>query len=71
VENYTDDLLATLKSVAPSSASSDPTCVLLTPGQFNSAYYEHTFLADKLGVELVEGRDLFVKGDIVYMRTTQ
>ncbi|MGL4291704.1 MAG: circularly permuted type 2 ATP-grasp protein [Phreatobacter sp.] len=71
VENYTDDLLATLKSVAPTSASSDPTCVLLTPGQFNSAYYEHTFLADKLGVELVEGRDLFVKGDIVYMRTTQ
>ncbi|QCI62816.1 circularly permuted type 2 ATP-grasp protein [Phreatobacter stygius] len=71
VENYTDDLLATLKSVAPISASADPTCVLLTPGQFNSAYYEHTFLADKLGVELVEGRDLFVKGDIVYMRTTQ
>jgi uncharacterized circularly permuted ATP-grasp superfamily protein len=71
VENYTDDLLATLKSVAPASASADPTCVLLTPGQFNSAYYEHTFLADKLGVELVEGRDLFVKGDVVYMRTTQ
>jgi uncharacterized circularly permuted ATP-grasp superfamily protein len=71
VENYTDDLLATMKSVAPNSASSDPTCVLLTPGLFNSAYYEHTFLADKLGVELVEGRDLFVKGDVVYMRTTQ
>jgi uncharacterized circularly permuted ATP-grasp superfamily protein len=45
--------------------------VLLTPGVFNSAYYEHTFLADKLGVELVEGRDLFVKDEIVYMRTTQ
>ncbi|WP_315862559.1 circularly permuted type 2 ATP-grasp protein [Phreatobacter aquaticus] len=71
VENYTDDLLATLKSVAPTSSSSDPTCVLLTPGLFNSAYYEHTFLADKLGVELVEGRDLFVKADVVYMRTTQ
>ncbi|MCZ0736498.1 circularly permuted type 2 ATP-grasp protein [Phreatobacter sp. AB_2022a] len=71
VENYTDDLLATLKSVAPSSASADPTCVLLTPGQYNSAYYEHTFLADKLGVELVEGRDLFVRGDVVYMRTTE
>ena len=71
VENYTDDLLATMKSVAPRSAPSDPTCVLLTPGLFNSAYYEHTFLADKLGVELVEGRDLFVKADIVYMRTTE
>ena len=71
VENYTDDLLATMKSVAPRSASSDPTCVLLTPGLFNSAYYEHTFLADKLGVELVEGRDLFVKADVVYMRTTE
>jgi uncharacterized circularly permuted ATP-grasp superfamily protein len=45
--------------------------VLLTPGVFNSAYYEHSFLADKLGVELVEGRDLFVKDEIVYMRTTQ
>ncbi|MFN3854600.1 MAG: circularly permuted type 2 ATP-grasp protein [Phreatobacter sp.] len=71
VENYPDDLLATMKSVAPRSASSDPTCVLLTPGLYNSAYYEHTFLADKLGVELVEGRDLFVKGDVVYMRTTE
>ncbi|WP_363321925.1 circularly permuted type 2 ATP-grasp protein [Phreatobacter sp.] len=71
VENYTDDLLATMQSVAPRSASSDPTCVLLTPGLFNSAYYEHTFLADKLGVELVEGRDLFVKADVVYMRTTE
>ena len=45
--------------------------MLLTPGVFNSAYYEHSFLADKLGVELVEGRDLFVKDEIVYMRTTQ
>ena len=45
--------------------------VLLTPGVYNSAYYEHSFLADKLGVELVEGRDLFVKDDLVYMRTTQ
>ena len=71
VENYSDELLATLKSVAPSSASRDPNVVLLTPGVFNSAYYEHSFLADKLGVELVEGRDLFVKDDIIYMRTTQ
>jgi uncharacterized circularly permuted ATP-grasp superfamily protein len=71
VEKYPDELLATLNSVAPLSASRDPTVVLLTPGVFNSAYYEHTFLADKLGVELVEGRDLFVKDEIVYMRTTQ
>ena len=71
VENYPDELLATLKSVAPSTAARDPTVVLLTPGVYNSAYYEHSFLADKLGVELVEGRDLFVKDEIVYMRTTQ
>ena len=71
VENYPDELLATLSSVAPTTASSDPTVVLLTPGVYNSAYYEHSFLADKLGVELVEGRDLFVKADVVYMRTTQ
>jgi uncharacterized circularly permuted ATP-grasp superfamily protein len=71
VENYPDELLATLTSVAPSSASRDPNVVLLTPGVFNSAYYEHSFLADKLGVELVEGRDLFVKDEVVYMRTTQ
>ena len=71
VENYPDELLATLKSVAPDIASGDPTVVLLTPGVYNSAYYEHSFLADKLGVELVEGRDLFVKGGMVYMRTTQ
>src|SRR5580765_326444 len=71
VEKYPDELLATLKSVAPASASSDPTVVLLTPGVYNSAYYEHSFLADKLGVELVEGRDLVVKNDEVFMRTTE
>jgi uncharacterized circularly permuted ATP-grasp superfamily protein len=71
VENYPDELLATLKSVAPATATSDPNVVLLTPGIYNSAYYEHSFLADKLGVELVEGRDLFVRDDVVYMRTTQ
>ncbi|MBV8792747.1 MAG: circularly permuted type 2 ATP-grasp protein, partial [Pseudolabrys sp.] len=71
VENYPDELLATLKSIAPASASHDPTVVLLTPGVFNSAYYEHSFLADKLGIELVEGRDLFVKDEFCYMRTTQ
>jgi uncharacterized circularly permuted ATP-grasp superfamily protein len=71
VDNYPDELLATLQSVAPTGAAADPTVVILTPGIYNSAYYEHSFLADKLGVELVEGRDLFVKGEIVYMRTTQ
>jgi uncharacterized circularly permuted ATP-grasp superfamily protein len=71
VENYPDELLATLDSIAPSTASADPTVVLLTPGAYNSAYYEHSFLADKLGIELVEGRDLFVKDDFVFMRTTQ
>ncbi|MBS7542584.1 circularly permuted type 2 ATP-grasp protein [Ancylobacter oerskovii] len=71
VENYADELLATLKSLAPATATSDPVVVVLTPGIFNSAYYEHSFLADKLGVELVEGRDLFIKNDIVYMRTTE
>jgi uncharacterized circularly permuted ATP-grasp superfamily protein len=71
VENYPDELLATLKSVAPFTSNADPTVVLLTPGVYNSAYYEHSFLADKLGVELVEGRDLFVKDDLVFMRTTQ
>jgi uncharacterized circularly permuted ATP-grasp superfamily protein len=71
VENYPDELLATLKSIAPPTASAEPTVVLLTPGVYNSAYYEHSFLADKLGVELVEGRDLIIKSDVVYMRTTE
>jgi uncharacterized circularly permuted ATP-grasp superfamily protein len=71
VENYPDELLATLKSVAPGTASADPTVVLLTPGIYNSAYYEHSFLADKLGIELVEGRDVVVKGQVAYMRTTE
>jgi uncharacterized circularly permuted ATP-grasp superfamily protein len=71
VENYPDELLATLKSVAPPTAAADPTVALLTPGPFNSAYYEHSFLADKLGVELVEGRDLLVRDNAVFMRTTE
>jgi len=71
IDHYPDELLATLQSVAPAGAAADPTVVLLTPGIYNSAYYEHSFLADKLGVELVEGRDLFVKGGMVFMRTTQ
>ena len=71
IENYPDRLLATLRSVTPRSANRDPVIVLLTPGQYNSAFYEHSFLADKLGIELVEGRDLFVRDDVVYMRTTE
>ncbi|MCC6983796.1 MAG: circularly permuted type 2 ATP-grasp protein [Bauldia sp.] len=71
VENYPDELLATLRSVAPRSAPGEPTVVLLTPGPFNSAYYEHSFLADRLGIELVEGRDLLVRDGFVYMRTTE
>ena len=71
VDDYPDALLQTMRSVAPPAASSEPTVVLLTPGPFNSAYYEHSFLADKMGVELVEGRDLIVRDNIVYMRTTR
>ena len=71
VENYPDALLAALRSLAPQAAAGEPTIVVLTPGRFNSAYYEHSFLADKLGVELVEGGDLLVEDDIVYMRTTE
>ncbi len=71
VENYPDVLLAALSSVAPAGGSEHSTIALLTPGRFNSAYYEHSFLADKLGVELVEGRDLLVENDKLYMRTTQ
>ncbi|MEO6338989.1 MAG: circularly permuted type 2 ATP-grasp protein [Caulobacteraceae bacterium] len=70
VETYTDSLLATLRSVAPAHASENPTVVLLTPGLYNSAFYEHSFLADKLGIELVEGSDLFVLDNVVHMRTT-
>ena len=70
VETYPEMLLETLASVSPRSGSA-PVCVLLTPGRHNSAFYEHSFLADKLGIELVEGSDLFVRDDVVFMRTTQ
>jgi uncharacterized circularly permuted ATP-grasp superfamily protein len=70
VNRYPEDLLATLKAAAPERAGPDPTVVILTPGSFNSAYYEHCFLADEMGVEVLEGPDLFVEDDIVYMRTT-
>jgi uncharacterized circularly permuted ATP-grasp superfamily protein len=71
VENYPDALLAALRSVAPDTAAGEPSVALLTPGIYNSAYYEHSFLADKLGIELVEGRDLVVKNEEVFMRTTE
>src|ERR1700723_3787268 len=71
VEKYPDELLSALRSVAPLSAAAEPTVALMTPGVYNSAYYEHSFLADKLGIELVEGRDLIVKDDEVFMRTTE
>jgi uncharacterized circularly permuted ATP-grasp superfamily protein len=71
VDHYCDELLRTLSSVAPRNCYSDPTVVLLTPGIYNSAYYEHSFLADQMGVELVEGPDLYVKDDVVFMRTTE
>jgi uncharacterized circularly permuted ATP-grasp superfamily protein len=71
VDVYPDLLRRTLASVAPTKCSGEPTIVILTPGHFNSAYYEHSFLADLMGVELVEGQDLFVEGEYVYMRTTE
>jgi len=71
VEDYPDKLLACMRSVAPKTATKEPNVVLLTPGQYNSAYYEHSFLADKMGIELVEGRDLYVRNNCVYMRTTE
>jgi uncharacterized circularly permuted ATP-grasp superfamily protein len=70
VEHYPDLLLDTLRSVAPRGIA-DPTVVVMTPGAFNSAYFEHAFLAQQMGVELVEGQDLFVEDEQVFMRTTQ
>ncbi len=71
VDQYPNLLRQTLASVAPPRCENDPVIVVLTPGAFNSAYFEHSFLADQMGVELVEGRDLYVDGNFVYMRTTQ
>lgn len=70
VMHYPDLLLETLRASAPSTTD-DPTVVVLTPGMYNSAYFEHAFLAQQMGVELVEGQDLFVKDSFVYMRTTR
>ena len=70
VEHYPDLLLECLKSVKPEGIKK-PNVVVLTPGMFNSAYFEHTYLAQQMGVELVEGKDLFVKDEEVFMRTTR
>ncbi|TAK94701.1 MAG: circularly permuted type 2 ATP-grasp protein [Aquabacterium sp.] len=70
VAHYPDLLLDTLRAMAPANVN-EPTAVVLTPGSANSAYFEHAFLAQQMGIELVEGQDLFVKDDFVYMRTTR
>ncbi|MFP4568631.1 circularly permuted type 2 ATP-grasp protein [Rhodosalinus sp.] len=71
VDGYARLLKRTLASAAPAKCTGDPCIVVLTPGAYNSAYYEHSFLADLMGVDLVEGQDLFVEGDFVWMRTTE
>jgi uncharacterized circularly permuted ATP-grasp superfamily protein len=72
VDHYPQALLATLRSLTPENCQyrQDPATILLTPGVSNSAYFEHTFLAQQMGIELVEGRDLLVHDNVVYMRTT-
>ncbi len=71
VETYPETLRRTMESVAPASVNGSPNLVVLTPGIHNSAYFEHSFLADQMGAELCEGQDLFVDGGKVYMRTTK
>ncbi|MBC00867.1 MAG: hypothetical protein CML67_15145 [Rhodobacteraceae bacterium] len=72
IEHYPDLLRETLESVAPANCDTDePTVCILTPGIYNSAYFEHAFLADSMGVELCEARDLFVDDGKVFMRTTR
>src|SRR3989440_12778675 len=70
VDEYPQELLAALRAVAPTAAAM-PTVVLLTPGVHNSAYFEHSFLARSMGIEIVEGRDLVAQGGKVFMRTTK
>jgi uncharacterized circularly permuted ATP-grasp superfamily protein len=69
VDSYPSRLLEALRAAAPTGVA-DPTVVVLTPGVYNAAYFEHTFLARQMGVELVEGRDLVCRGNVVYMRST-
>jgi len=70
VEDYSQELLNVLRYIAP-SGKANPTVVLLTPGIYNSAYYEHSFLARSMGIEIVEGRDLIARGGKIFMRTTK
>ena len=70
VEHYPQELLKSLQHIAPAGVA-EPTIALLTPGAHNSAYFEHTYLARQMGIEIVEGRDLFVRDDHVFMRTTK
>ncbi len=70
IDDYAADLLAVLRHIAPAGCE-DPTVAVLTPGMYNSAYYEHSFLARKMGVELVEGRDLTLDRGQIFMRTTR
>src|SRR5207302_5855586 len=66
VDEYPSHLLETLEAIAPPSAADKPMVVLLTPGMYNSAYFEHSFLAQKMGIPLVEGRDLVVEENTVW-----
>lgn len=68
VTNYAENLLDLLETVKPNGVD-NPVCVVITPGMYNSAFYEHSYLAKTMGVELVEGKDLFVENDFVYMKT--
>ncbi|MCZ6673627.1 MAG: circularly permuted type 2 ATP-grasp protein [Verrucomicrobia bacterium] len=70
VDIYPDELLAALRHTAP-QGKVNPTCVLLTPGVYNSAYFEHAFLAREMGIEIVEGQDLIASNGFIYMRTTK
>ncbi len=72
IDHYARELLSTLRALVPDNCAyrQDPATVLLTPGVSNSAYFEHTFLAQQMGIELVEGRDLLTHDNVVYMRTT-
>ena len=71
IDDYPLSLRKMLSSIAPQNCDKEPIIVVLTPGSYNSAYYEHSFLADLMGVELVEGEDLFTEKDKVYMRTVR
>jgi len=71
VAEYPSLLLDTLESMAPAGVTTKPVVVLLTPGMYNSAYFEHSYLAQKMGIPLVEGRDLVVEDHAVWMRTTK